>query len=228
MPTSTALSTETVQPSQGLGTAFGFDAKRFLGEREPVANRLDFRPLDDDPLFGDLVTTAREFLSGQLPADVEREIRRSSAERSVQGGYAGTQLSRNLTLRDIGKTSLEMKDRGATLGAAVSELGLRRDVAGRELELQTGQFNEAIRQFNDQFALSLRAADDRGAELAMRALSLQSANRQFRISEENRLIIQNSVSEIQGLQGNIDSMDNLFDNFDRQFQGLINLYTQGA
>ena len=48
-------------------------------------------------------------LSGNLPSDVASGVLRSGAAKALQGGYGGSQLGRNLTLRDLGKNSLQMQ-----------------------------------------------------------------------------------------------------------------------
>lgn len=49
-------------------------------------------------------------LRGELPKDVESLIRRKSAETAGGQGVTGSQLARNLTLRDLGLTSLQRTD----------------------------------------------------------------------------------------------------------------------
>jgi hypothetical protein len=56
--------------------------------------------------------TAGDFLSGQIPDDVSDIVQRSAAARSLGGGYGGSGMHRNLVARDLGLTSLNMKDKG--------------------------------------------------------------------------------------------------------------------
>jgi len=53
-------------------------------------------------------------LRGELPPDVQAAIERATAAHSVAGGYGGTQVGRNLTARDLGRTSLDLMQRGGT------------------------------------------------------------------------------------------------------------------
>lgn len=51
-------------------------------------------------------------LSGEVPQDVQDFIQRSAASRSVAGGYGGSGMAGNLTLRDLGLTSLQQTQQG--------------------------------------------------------------------------------------------------------------------
>lgn len=55
---------------------------------------------------------ALALLRGELPADVAAQVQRQAAARSLAGGYAGSQAARNLTARDIGRTSLALQQAG--------------------------------------------------------------------------------------------------------------------
>lgn len=52
--------------------------------------------------------TALSMMRGELPPDVEQAILRSTAARSVGGGYGGSVAGRNLVARDLGRTSLDL------------------------------------------------------------------------------------------------------------------------
>lgn len=49
---------------------------------------------------------------GEIPEDVQRAVQSSTAARSLGGGYGGSGLSRNLTARDLGLTSLNLTGEG--------------------------------------------------------------------------------------------------------------------
>jgi hypothetical protein len=52
------------------------------------------------------------FLRGEIPADVQTQVRNNAAETSLYGGFGGSQMARNLTARDFGLTSLNLIDKG--------------------------------------------------------------------------------------------------------------------
>lgn len=52
-------------------------------------------------------------LRGELPADVQQQIQRSTAGRALAGGFGGgTGFGRALTARDLGLTSLQLQNQG--------------------------------------------------------------------------------------------------------------------
>jgi len=55
---------------------------------------------------------AMALLRGELPPDVAAQVQRQSAGRALAGGYAGSQAARNLTARDLGRTSLALQQAG--------------------------------------------------------------------------------------------------------------------
>jgi len=65
--------------------------------------------------FGSLAAAgdvAGSLARGEVPEDVARQVERRGATRALTGGYAGSTLGRNLTLRDLGLTSLEATGEG--------------------------------------------------------------------------------------------------------------------
>lgn len=60
--------------------------------------------------------TSNTFLSGEIPKDVQEQIARSAAYRSLTGGYAGSGMQRNLVARDLGLTSLDLIQKGVDAG----------------------------------------------------------------------------------------------------------------
>ena len=56
---------------------------------------------------------AMSLLRGELPPDLAAQIQRNTASKSLTGGYAGSQVARNLTARDLGRTSMDLQQAGA-------------------------------------------------------------------------------------------------------------------
>ena len=63
--------------------------------------------------------TALSLMRGEIPADVQEMISRSSAARAVGGGFGGSQFGRNLTARDLGRTSLDLMNLGGQQFAGI-------------------------------------------------------------------------------------------------------------
>lgn len=55
---------------------------------------------------------ALALLRGELPPDVAAQVQRQAAGRALSGGFAGSQAARNLTARDLGRTSLALQQAG--------------------------------------------------------------------------------------------------------------------
>lgn len=54
----------------------------------------------------------QSLLRGEIPKDLQDSLRRTSAFKAFQGGYGGSGMSRALTARDFGKTSIDLMERG--------------------------------------------------------------------------------------------------------------------
>lgn len=63
-------------------------------------------------LVADASGTLGSWLQGQIPADVAGQVGRTDAAKAIAGGYGGSPLANNLTLRDLGLTSLDMQRMG--------------------------------------------------------------------------------------------------------------------
>lgn len=55
---------------------------------------------------------ALSLLNGDIPQDVSAQVARHSAGEAIDGGFAGSGASRNLTARDLGRTSLDLQGLG--------------------------------------------------------------------------------------------------------------------
>jgi hypothetical protein len=62
-----------------------------------------------------LLDVSNQLLTGDLPDDVKSQIERSDAFQALSGGYAGSGMSRSLTARDLGLTSLDLMRQGASM-----------------------------------------------------------------------------------------------------------------
>lgn len=104
----------------------------------------------------------QDSLSGKLPSDVQSSIERSDAAKAVGGGYSGSGVASDLTLRDLGLTSLNRMDKG--LSQAESWLSASRNLStaaplnvtsmflnpSQNMDLAQGQFQRNL--FSNQVA----------------------------------------------------------------------------
>lgn len=65
-----------------------------------------------------ILDAAAPLLKGEIPQDVQDKVLRSSAYQSLMGGYAGSGMSKALTARDLGRTSLDLLNQGTAMGTA--------------------------------------------------------------------------------------------------------------
>src|SRR5439155_10089844 len=63
----------------------------------------------------EMLDAAAPLLRGEIPKDVQEQIQMSSAYQSLSAGTAGSPMSRALTARDLGLTSLNLINQGANL-----------------------------------------------------------------------------------------------------------------
>jgi hypothetical protein len=77
-------------------------------------------------------------LRGELPSDVSSAVWNSAAARATAGGYGGSGAGRNLGLRDLGMTSLDITTRG--LDAASRWISMAKATATPELFSSANMF----------------------------------------------------------------------------------------
>jgi len=83
---------------------------------------------------GKMFEQAGSLLSGEIPQDVQDQIQRSSAYRSLQGGFAGSPMASALTARDLGRTSLDLITQGSQLaGQGANTMQIWDSLARRDM-----------------------------------------------------------------------------------------------
>lgn len=105
-------------------------------------------------------------LRGEIPEDVQREVQRSSAFRSLMGGYAGSGMSKAVTARDLGLTSLDLMGRGensAQKWASIAEGAASPFIVTAPAQGEATFKNNLYKQAVDQFKYNVAAAPDPGA-----------------------------------------------------------------
>lgn len=130
--------------------AYGLQAGRLIGGAETDVEALR--------------EYSRQLLTGQIPADVSEAVRKASVAAGMQRGVARGQMGRALTARDLGLTSMQLREQGAARAAEAAQLGLSQaEFAQRQREFGISTAEEA-RRFDvtttvgaSQFAASLTA-----------------------------------------------------------------------
>lgn len=128
-------------------------------QADTIANRIGATAGQDisAPLLRDAIRVAQEDLAqgGALPLDVRNLVARNAFARAGTGGSLG--LARDILPRDLGLTSLELRNRrlqnAATLGGAEADLSK----AARADLFASGEFLRAIQEGDFARALSASA-----------------------------------------------------------------------
>lgn len=151
-------------------TDLGVEAGRAV--RSNIQNLPDIRNLLEQllPGYSEMVKTGSantlSLLRGEIPKDVQDSIQRTSAFKSLQGGYAGSGMSRALTARDIGRTSLDLIDQGgnsAQRWAAITQGSASPYVVTAPAQAAQIERNNLYDQAVKQFGFNVAAAPDPGA-----------------------------------------------------------------
>lgn len=202
-----------------LPAPFRFDAEQFLASRS-LGETPDIKDIESDPLIESARSSIKDLLEGRLPEGVRQELARQTSEVAHLGGITGP-AARAFELRDLGVSKLDAMTQGISMAGEMEQLRVAREQVNRDNQLKLATLREEIRTANDRFALAVTDAQQNQARIGLAALQFQAANRQFRIEQENRLIISNSQMEIDNLQQNMDTLQGSFDDFNSQAQRLI-------
>lgn len=100
-------------------------------------------------LTDDMTSVSREFMTGEIAPDLQRQIETLTGEKIVKGGMGtDSQAARNLVARDFGLTSLQLKEKGVQMAAATAELVQRRNEFSKTYRLSVQEHMENIRRGN--------------------------------------------------------------------------------
>lgn len=109
---------------------------------------------------------AQSMLRGEIPEDVAAQLRRNSAYQSFRGGYGGSGMSKALTARDFGLTSLDLMGKGENSAqkwmSASQQSVAPWLVTGQSQAAQTEK-NNLYKQAVDQFRMNVAASADPAA-----------------------------------------------------------------
>lgn len=149
-----------------------------LGEEAGRATRANISNYDDilallekiNPGYGERLKQGGKntlsLLRGEIPEDVQREVQRSSAYRSIMGGFAGSGMGKALTARDLGRTSLDLMERGnnsAQLWESIAQRTSAPYMVTAPGQAEATFRNNIFRQNTEQHRLNVLAAPDPGA-----------------------------------------------------------------
>lgn len=151
-------------------TDLGAEANR--ATKANIANYDDILALLEriNPGYGERLRQAGKnnlsLLRGEIPEDVQREVQRSAAFRALSGGFGGSGMSKALTARDLGRTSLDLMDRGTNSAQQWEALAQRTTapymITAPDQAAMTFK-NNIYKQGTEQFKYNVLAAPDPGS-----------------------------------------------------------------
>lgn len=122
------------------------------------------------PGYSDLVAQGSKntmsLLRGELPQDVQDKVRRNSAFKAFSGGYGGSGMSKALTARDFGRTSLDLMQVGensAQRWASLTQGSVAPYAITAGQQADATFKNNLYKQATEQFKMNVAAAPDPGA-----------------------------------------------------------------
>jgi len=233
-PVSRPQSSLSTNTSGGISAGIGGGGQRNTLPM-PWENGTNFSEISDDMIdvippdlvdVGDSVLEAgrgsiESMLRGEIPEDVQAALEQISAERGIQSGLGLGEASRNLTARDLGRTSLDLISEGARLGGQLSAdemaraqyensfnqwrstFELNQEQWQKQFEFGLAQADEASRRWESEFS---RTGEMDAERLALAGQQMIMQNEQFAQSLASNLIQANSHNRISGLQQILDSI----------------------
>lgn len=151
-------------------TDLGVESKRAVNSN--LSNYDDIAKLLERilPGYGEMVKTGsrntQSLLRGEIPQDVQDSLKRSSAFRSFQGGYSGSPMSRALTARDFGRTSLDLMESGnnsAQRWMQMTQGSASPYIVTAPAQAAQTERNNLYEQAVSQFKFNVASAPDPGA-----------------------------------------------------------------
>lgn len=149
-----------------------------LGEEAGRATKSNIKNMDDimallekiQPGYGEMLRTGSKntlsLLRGEIPEDVQRAVKRSSAFRSLSGGFAGSGMSKALTARDFGRTSMDLMQAGensAQRWMGMSQGSVKPFIVTAPDQAEATFKNNLYKQATEQFQFNTDAAPDPSA-----------------------------------------------------------------
>ena len=157
-------------------------------------------------------------LKGEIPADVSAAVRRAASESSISGGVFGT-AARNLSARDLGKTSADIRQQGIA-----NESGFN------EARASLASAHENMRQYSLTRAATLQELEIKASQSNMTAVDLErqriatniGANVEI-LGQISNLVQAQQTAAIQASSANIDPSGLMasFDNWIKQFSAKL-------
>ena len=162
-PVTSSISTSTASVQNDLYS--GMPKSLSLSSTQQAGNEASDQAFND--LMAQMSKVAGSQLKGEIPADVEAQVRMRAAEKGLFYGLgSGSPANRALTARDLGLTSLQIQQQGQQAGQALAGLSESRR-----------QFNIQAEQAYKSYLEDVRRGDLSATELAERSRQFNSQQR---------------------------------------------------
>ena len=169
------------------------------GVPEDLLSDLDFDVstgvLSNNELIDTAGDKAKQQMTGEIPLDVREQIEDLANAQALRGGIGMGEAGRKLVARDFGLTSMDITQRGIENTLQVTQA-----------RNQVLQLEASVVQDRRNYALALGDLKINQDQLALMGSELVSRNQQYIMGLVNSLVIANSQNEIQGVQGNVDTL----------------------
>lgn len=128
--------------------------------------------------------TSESYLRGEIPADVQSQIRRMTSERGLASAIGRGQAGQAATARDLGLTSLQLQQQG--VGMRQTAAGITQAAAGIASAL--ADMTEKRYQFDKSYELEANKLMEEMRRTDVDVLRIDQSRRQFNASNNLKLV----------------------------------------
>ena len=219
-PTQTPTPSDTVAQQQKNKNAMTFKPPSdFMSqaEGESAFNQPDFGTEAALKKSGDI---ANSMMSGEIPEDVKSQIEQQSAERALSSGTGLDGAGKNLVARDLGLTSLDLKQKGAQL--AQTNAQIQNSIVAQKAQM--AQWKQSYAQQRDAMKLDQITTSLKASELVVQSMKF-TTNLATQLIARSDAESNTKIAEwIDVLIGNSDTgEDGFFTEAQRQALQLVGL-----
>jgi len=164
---------EVLAPEQRDPNALGLEASVDLA---PITEQLDRAQMSMEESIQKLETANEPYLRGEIPEDVQSQLRRTASERIQQSGIGG-QVAEARSARDFGLTSLQ-----------IQEAGFQRQVGIAEARRAQASFLESRREYEKNYQLQSRQFVEDMRRTDLQATEMDQIRRRFNAEQNLNLV----------------------------------------
>lgn len=143
-------------------------------------------------IWNQTLERVQEMQAGKLPEDVAAEIQRRAAESAAYRGFGVGNMGTNLSLRDLGVSSLSQIEKGITLGMEMGRIegdwNMTEAQTEQQRQLSQIEARQKQQQINQAWLESVETLKLGSSELAVKSAQALAANREARLTAETNLL----------------------------------------